>query len=94
MQFKVSADQLRGAATKIEQQIQEYEAANKAAKAAADDVASKWEGDAQKAFVSEQEKTQAWYSQMVKVLQTYSATLRAAAAAYEAADAAARAAIG
>lgn len=94
MELKVTVSELRSAASKLEQQLGEFEAAAKEAKAAADDLAGKWEGDAQKAFVSEQQKNDVWFNQMTKVGMTYVQALRSAAAAYEAADAAAKGAIG
>jgi WXG100 family type VII secretion target len=91
--FLVTAEELRSAARKIEQNLSEYQQANDAALNAGMNLASAWEGDAQKAFVQEQEKVKQWYAQMNNVVKTYVAALNAAAAAYEAAEAAAKAII-
>ncbi len=60
--------------------------ASKAAKSAADALAAGWVGDAQKAFVSEQEKAYNWYVEMTTLARQYSAFLTRAASEYETAD--------
>lgn len=92
--FQVTAEELRSASRTIERNLEEYQQANDAALNAGMNLADAWEGDAQKAFVQEQEKVRQWYGQMAGVVRTYVMALNAAATAYEAADAAARSIIG
>lgn len=91
--FQVTPEELRSAARKIEQNLSDYQQANDAAINAGMDLAGKWEGDAQKAFVQEQEKVRQWYGQMANVVKTYSTALTAAADAYLTADETARSSI-
>lgn len=88
--FKVTASELQSAAKKIEENIQAYENASKSAKAAADDLSGKWEGDARNAFAEEQEKAFAWYTRMAALVRTYVSAMEKAAKAYEAVDATAK----
>lgn len=85
--FTVTPGELRAASKKLETEATNYESASKAAKASADALAAGWVGDAQKAFVSEQEKAYNWYTEMTALARQYSAFLSRAAAEYETADA-------
>lgn len=84
--FTVTPTELENAAKKIEENIQLYEQATANAKTAADDLAGKWEGDAQVAFVQEQEQANAWYKQMATIVKTYSGAMRQAAKTYVGTD--------
>ncbi|HNW87241.1 MAG TPA: WXG100 family type VII secretion target [Candidatus Limiplasma sp.] len=84
--FTVTPGELRAAAKKLETEASNYENASKAAKSAADALAAGWVGDAQKAFVSEQEKAYNWYVEMTTLARQYSAFLTRAASEYETAD--------
>ena len=87
--LRVTAEELRKAAHTIERSLEAYESANHAALSAGTDLAGKWEGEAQRAFVAEQEKARAWYKKMGEIVRTYTAAMEAAAKVYEAADLAA-----
>lgn len=91
--YKVTAEELRNAAKKFDQYIAEYESACSTAQTSANDLTSKWEGDAQKAFTEEQQRTFQWYKEMAEIVKTYARAMEATAAAYDAADAAAAAAM-
>lgn len=73
--FAVPGD-MENAAKRIEENIQLYEQATADAKAAADDLAGKWEGDAQIAFVQEQEKVMVWFKQMAETSKGYANALK------------------
>lgn len=92
--FTVNPQSLRDAATKVENEALNYENASKVAKSSADTLASSWVGDAQKAFVAEQEKANAWYLQMAELARQFAAFLRKAASEYEIADSEATQTIG
>lgn len=68
--------EMEAAAKRVEESIQQYEQATADAKAAADDLASKWAGDAQVAFVQEQEKAIAWLKQMAETSKGYADALK------------------
>ncbi len=91
--FTVTPESLRSASKRLDSEAANYEAASKAAKAAADALAANWVGDAQSAFVSEQERANAWYMEMAALARQYSAFLNSAAAKYELADAQAHSSI-
>lgn len=91
--FEVTAEELRNAAKKLEARIADFEESSTAAYNAGMELAGEWEGDAQVAFVQEQEKAKQWYGKMVSITKAYTVALNAAAAAYEAADLAAKTAI-
>lgn len=84
--FTVTPEALRSAAKRLETEALNYENASKVAKASADSLAANWEGDAQKAFVAEQEKAYAWYLEMTEIARQYAVFLNTAAAEYESAD--------
>lgn len=84
--FTVTPEALRSAAKRLETEALNYENASKVAKASADSLAANWEGNAQKAFVAEQEKAYAWYMEMANLARNYAAFLHNAAAEYETAD--------
>ena len=84
--FKATAEQMRSAAKKLESEALNYENASKAAKEAADQLTSKWEGDAREVFVSEQDRANTWYIQMAQIVRQYAQALDRAAQAYQTAD--------
>ena len=85
--FLATAEQMRAAAGKLETEATNYESASKAAKRSADDLTSRWEGDAQRVFVTEQQQAFAWYLQMAQIVRQYAQALRQAAQKYQTADA-------
>lgn len=62
----------------IQEAVEIYEQASKKAKAAGDELAANWEGDAQKAFVEEQNKAASWYLEIASIVKTFAKTLEAA----------------
>jgi WXG100 family type VII secretion target len=85
-QFSVTPESLTTAAGKIESESLNYENASKVAKSSADTLSSAWVGDAQKVFVSEQERAYGWYLQMAIIARDYAAFLRQAANDYVTTD--------
>jgi len=84
--FLATGEQMRKAATELDNEAMNYENASKVAMAAADQLASKWEGDAQKVFVAEQQQAKNWYLQMAAIVRQYAAALQKAAKDYQSAD--------
>jgi WXG100 family type VII secretion target len=87
MNIDMTAAEMTSAANKIEECIAQYEEASNAAKRAADDLTSKWKGDAREAFVLEQEQASAWYANMAQIVRTYVDALRKYAESLQNADA-------
>ena len=85
--IEVTISELQDAATKIEQYAEDYLTAANNLKAAADQLASTWEGDSQVAFVTEQENAYNWYRNMASICKEYAAALRMAAQKYQQTDA-------
>ena len=67
--FLVQAAELIQAANEMNQATEIYESAVDSCKSAAADLASKWEGDAQKAFVAQQENAYSWHKQILSVVR-------------------------
>lgn len=84
--FTVTTEVLRTQAKNLENEAADYESASKTAKSAADTLAAGWKGASQRAFVAEQEKAYAWYTEMTALARQYSAALTVAANAYDEAD--------
>ena len=83
MLFKVTISELKAAAQALRAAVEAYGEATAATKSAADTVAAGWEGDAQRAFVEEQEAAINWYHLVAEAVNVYIAALNAAAAVYE-----------
>ncbi|MBR0463338.1 MAG: WXG100 family type VII secretion target, partial [Clostridia bacterium] len=64
----VNAIELSQAAADMNKAMEVYNEAITAVKNAADDLASKWEGDTQVAFVKNQEEAYKWYSSIHAVV--------------------------
>ena len=67
--FLVQAAELIQAANEMNQATEIYEGAVESCKSAAADLASKWEGDAQKAFVAQQENAYSGHKQSLSVVR-------------------------
>lgn len=80
--IEVTISELQNAASKISQSNEALRETAAALKAAADDLASAWEGNAREAFVAEQEQIDAWYKQMAECVETYVGTMKTAAQKY------------
>jgi len=85
-QIVVTLPEVTAASTTIEQAVDTYEQASKSLKAAADNLASTWDGDSHNAFVQQQERAFTWYTEMVRIVRTYAAALKDAVKDYDAAD--------
>ena len=68
MRLLVNAIELSQAAADMNKAMEVYNDAITAVKNAADDLASKWEGDTQVAFVKNQEEAYKWYSSIHAVV--------------------------
>lgn len=86
MEFMVTPETLRSTAKQIRAQVDAYRTATAAAKAAGDNLASKWEGVAKDAFVRREEQNQVWYKDIAEKVTAFAAELDAAAERYEQAD--------
>ena len=65
----VQAAELIQAANEMNQAMEIYQGAVENCKSAAADLASKWEGDAQKAFVAQQEHAYSWHTQIISIVR-------------------------
>lgn len=84
--FRVTAEELRDAARRIEAQTQAYRDAATHAQDAGQTLASQWEGNAKETFVTEQQEANNWFQKMAGFLDAYADALKKAAHAYESAD--------
>ena len=66
----------------LEKTMEIYEGAVENCKTAAADLASKWEGDAQKAFVAQQENAYSWHKQILSVVRQMIDVIRKAVDMY------------
>lgn len=83
MELLVQAAELLQAAMELNQASEIYEEAVEAAKAAAEDLASKWEGAAKDAFVRHQENAYNWHKQILVVVREMVSTIRKAVELYK-----------
>ena len=68
IELLVDVAQLMSAANNMEQAKQTYMSALDTLRSAANELAGKWEGDGQVAFVADQEAAFRWYNSMVEVV--------------------------
>ncbi len=80
--IEVTVSELQSAANNITNYANDYEAAAKALKSAADELASAWSGDSQVAFVTEQERAYEWYVKMAQICRDYAQAMNTAAQKY------------
>ena len=78
----VQAAELIQAANEMNQAMEIYQGAVENCKSAAADLASKWEGDAQKAFVAQQENAYSWHKQIISIVRQMIDVVRKAVALY------------
>lgn len=69
MHLIVNWVELIQAANEINQAVETYNEAVDTAKNAAEDLASKWEGDARDAFVASQENAYSWHQRIIAVVR-------------------------
>ena len=84
--FEVTISEMNNAANKIQQAAQDFLQAADQTFASAEQLASSWEGDSQKAFAEEQTKANEWYKKMVEIVNTYVSNLQNTAKTYAQAD--------
>ena len=77
MRLLVNAIELTQAAADMNKAMDVYNDAIKAVKEAAADLASKWEGDTQQAFVRNQDEAYKWYSSIELVVRPTSVAMGA-----------------
>lgn len=70
----------------ITQAVSVYKSTVDKAKAAAQDLGSKWEGDARDAFMAEQEKAYNWHMNIADIAWAFGEALEHAAEQYESAE--------
>lgn len=85
--IEVTISELQTAGNKINQYAQDYRTAAESLKAAADQLASTWEGDSQVAFVNEQQNAYNWYKNMAAICEQYAQSMLTAAQKYQQTDA-------
>ena len=78
----VQAAELLQAANEMNQAMEIYEGAVENCKTAAADLASKWEGSAQQAFVAQQENAYSWHKQMLNIVRQMIDVIRKAVDMY------------
>lgn len=67
LEVLVDIGQLLSAAGKMNSALETYRGAIDGVKAAANNLADKWKGDGQEAFVADQEAAYQWYNSLVEV---------------------------
>ena len=82
MIWAVEAAKLAVAEAEILRAIAAYRAAVNKAKSAGDALAANWDGDAQKVFVSEQEKAYRWHISISDIVRAFADTLKETAKRY------------
>lgn len=79
----VNISELVQAAAKMNEALGNYREAIGNVKAAADELASKWEGDGQVAFVADQEQAYKWYNSLADVVMNMIEEAKKVAQRYE-----------
>ena len=82
MEVLVEIEQLIGAANNMASAKETYQGAIDSVHAAANDLAGKWEGDGQVAFVADQEAAYNWYNSLMEVAQEMIAEAKRTAERY------------
>lgn len=83
MQLIVNFLELRAAARQMNEALENYREATAEAKAAASDIASKWEGVARDAFNEDQENAYRWYCSLAEIVAAIITEALNCAARYE-----------
>ena len=86
MRLLVNAIELSQAAAKMNEAMEVYNEAIEAVKSSAADLASKWEGDAKQAFVTNQDEAYRWYSSIHSVVITIINTVKQVIEQYKQAE--------
>ena len=85
--FGVNPQELIAAATKIMSLLGEYEGVVNAVKGHADEINSKWEGQAKQTFEAQMQTADTYLRQLRPIVQEYADYLKKTASDYEQADA-------
>lgn len=80
--FQVTRSELIHAANALQQQLESFEESTNQTRAAADHLASQWEGDARNTFVAEQEHNMTLYQEMQRTVADFIAALQDAEQQY------------
>lgn len=80
--WAVEVAKLTTAEVEILQAVMAYKAAVEKAKAAAEELGAKWEGDAREAFMAEQEKAYRWHMSISDIVRAFAEALKSAATNY------------
>lgn len=85
MNFSWAADlgALISATVNIQLALDDYRDAVRQAKAAGDELAAEWEGEAREAFVAEQEKAYQWHIEMIDIVVAIIIAINGAKKSYE-----------
>lgn len=83
MNLLVQMAELIQAANEINQAVETYNEAVDTAKNAAEDLASKWEGDARDAFVASQENAYSWHQKIIAVVRQMIEVIRKISEIYD-----------
>lgn len=83
LEILVEIAELAAAANELNQASQIYEEAVEAAKSAAAELASKWEGESKEAFVVHQENAYSWHKQILSVVRQMVEVILKAVDTYE-----------
>ena len=83
VQLLVDSKEIIQALNDMNKAMEAYEEAVEQCKTTADDLASKWEGEAKEAFVVHQENAYSWYKQMIQTVVSMISTVRKAMDEYE-----------
>lgn len=83
IELLVNISELTAAAAKMNEAVTSYREAIGQVKSAADDLASKWEGDAKVAFVNDQNNAYKWYISLADVVDAMIEEARRVAKRYE-----------
>ncbi|MBR4443437.1 MAG: WXG100 family type VII secretion target [Clostridia bacterium] len=76
LEVLVDMAQLSSAANNMQNALETYRGAIDNVKTAADNLASKWEGDGQVAFVNDQQQAYTWYNSLVQCVHEMIAEAR------------------
>lgn len=79
----VNAAEIIAALSAMNKAMEAYNDAVEQCNKAADELASKWEGEAKEAFVQHQATAYSWYKQMIQVVLQMIDTIRKAVEQYE-----------
>ena len=92
--WAVEIAKLAIAESEIQKALAEYRQTVQRVKAAGDNLAANWEGEAQKVFKTEHDNAYKWHNSIIEIVMTYVNTLKQTAEKYTNADEAVRSLVG